>query len=114
VPIHPIKLAQPPCTKPGHWPGCFICYCNASAVRALTRVPRFYFDAVLQGRTETDREGVELADRAVARQEAIRAAAEMAKDQHLDGDARDITVAIREGDKPIATIRLSLKIEESA
>ena len=77
-------------------------------------MPRFYFDAVLQGRTETDREGVELSDRAVARQEAIRAAAEMAKDQHLDGNARDITVAIREGDKPVATIRLSLKIEDLA
>jgi len=50
----------------------------------------------------------------VARQEAIRAAAEMAKDQHLDGNARDITVAIREGDKPVATIRLSLKIEDLA
>jgi hypothetical protein len=50
----------------------------------------------------------------VARQEAIRAAAEMAKDQHLDGDTRDITVAIREGDKPIAAVRLSLGIEEAS
>ena len=80
----------------------------------LTPVPRFYFDAVLKGQLEPDPEGIELADRAVARQEAIGAAAEMAKDQHLDGDSRDITVAIREGDKPIAAVRLSLRIEDAS
>jgi type IV secretory pathway TrbL component len=57
--------------------------------------------------------GLVRSGRSLCEQEAIRAAAEMAKDQHLDGNARDITVAIREGDKSIATIRLSLKIEES-
>ena len=75
-------------------------------------MPHFYFDAVLQGQAETDPVGVELANRAVARQEAVRAAAEMAKDRHLGENVKDITLAIREGDEPVATIRLSLRVEE--
>src|SRR4051812_16929752 len=67
---------------------------------ALTPVPRFSFDAVLQGQLETDPEGIELANRGVARQEAVRAAAEMAKDRHLGESAKDITLAIREGSEP--------------
>jgi hypothetical protein len=38
----------------------------------------------------------------------------MVKDQHLDGNARDIMIAIREGSDPVATIRLSLRIEEAS
>jgi hypothetical protein len=75
-------------------------------------MPRFYFDATLQGEPETDPEGIELASRAVARQEGVRAAAEMAKDRHVGENAKDITLAIREGEEPVATIRLSLTIEE--
>jgi hypothetical protein len=79
----------------------------------LTRVPHFYFDATVNGDALPDLEGIELDNRAVARVEAVRAVAEMVKDQHLDGNTRDITVAIREGSDPVATIRLSLKIEDA-
>ena len=75
-------------------------------------MPRFYFDAVLQGKPEADPVGIELDNRDVARQEAVRAAAEMAKDRHVGENAQDITLAIREGDDPVATVRLCLKIEE--
>ena len=47
-----------------------------------------------------------------AAQEGVRAAAEMAKDRHVGENAKDITLAIREGEEPVATIRLSLTIEE--
>jgi hypothetical protein len=76
-------------------------------------VPRFYFDAVLNGEPEPDPEGIELDSRDTARQEAVRAAAEMAKDRHLGGNAREFTVKVREGSEPFATIRLSLKIEDA-
>jgi hypothetical protein len=78
-------------------------------------VPRFYFDAVLNGEPQPDPEGIELANRDTARQDAVRAAAEMAKDRHLDGNAREFTVKVREGSEPVATIRirLSLKIEDA-
>jgi len=75
-------------------------------------VPHFYFDAMLQGQAETDPVGVELANRAVARQEAVRAAAEMAKDRHLGENAQDITLEVREEDEHVATVRLSLRVEE--
>jgi hypothetical protein len=77
-------------------------------------VPRFYFDAIMNGDPSRDSEGTELDSRAVARQEGVRAAAEMAKDPRLDGDERSITVSVREGAEPVATIRLSLKIEGAA
>jgi len=57
-------------------------------------------------------EGIELASRAIARQEGVRAAAEMVKDRHHGENAKDVTLAIREGEEPVATIRLSLTIEE--
>jgi hypothetical protein len=78
----------------------------------LTRVPHFYFDATVNGEALPDPEGIELDTRAVARTEGLRAVAEMVKDQHLNGNARDI--AIPEGSDPVATIRLSLKIEEAS
>jgi len=80
----------------------------------LTRVPHFYFDATVNGEALPDPEGIELDTRAVARTEGLRAVAEMVKDQHLNGNARDIMIAIREGNDPVATIRLSLKIEEAS
>jgi hypothetical protein len=76
-------------------------------------VPRYHFDAVLNGKVAPDPEGVELDSRDTARQEAVRAAAEMAKDSHLDGNARDITVRVREGREPVAIIRLSILIEDA-
>ncbi|MFL5323744.1 MAG: DUF6894 family protein [Microvirga sp.] len=77
-------------------------------------MPHFYFDATVNGDALPDPEGVELDTYAAARQEALRAVAEMVKDQHLDGDTRDFTIAIREGAEPVATIRLSLKIEDAS
>jgi hypothetical protein len=77
-------------------------------------VPHFYFDATVNGEALPDPEGIELDTRAVARTEGLRAVAEMVKDQHLNGNARDIMIAIREGSDPVVTIRLSLKIEEAS
>jgi len=75
-------------------------------------VPHFYFDAVLQGQLETDPEGIELASREVARQEAVRAAAEMAKDRHLGESAKDITLASERATSPSPPFWLFLRVEE--
>jgi hypothetical protein len=37
----------------------------------------------------------------------------MAKDRHLDGNAREIIVRVREGSEPVATIRLLISIEDA-
>ena len=77
-------------------------------------MPHFYIDAIIDGEAMPDPEGIELDNRAVARMEAVRAAAEMVKDRHLVGNARQITVSVREGRGPVVAIRLSLKIEDVA
>ena len=98
-----VALHACPCRgRCNHWRG----------LRIGARMPRFYFDATLQGEPEADPEGIELASRAIARQEGVRAAAEMVKDRHHGENAKDVTLAIREGEEPVATIRLSLTIEE--
>jgi hypothetical protein len=51
----------------------------------------------------------------VARQEAVRAAAEVAKDLAQKHNEEDIAIQVRnEAGKPIATARLFVKVEESA
>jgi hypothetical protein len=110
--LRPAGSQCPPARPAGFLLGAFPVR-NSVRFRALAPVPRFYFDVVLQGQPETDPVGIELVSRHVARQEAVRAAAELAKDPHVGENAKDITLAIREGEEPVATVRLSLKIEDA-
>jgi hypothetical protein len=78
----------------------------------LTSVPRFYFDATIDGVTEPDREGMEFHDARTARREAVRAAAEMAKDFARDSDEQDIMIQVRdEAGERVGTARLTRGID---
>jgi hypothetical protein len=55
--------------------GLFLCG-NQSRRSALARMPRFYFDMVMNGDTEHDEVGVTLPDANLARQQAVVAAAD--------------------------------------
>jgi hypothetical protein len=75
-------------------------------------MPRFYFDTTLDHVTEPDREGVQLDDAQTARREAVRAAAEMAKDFARHSDEQDITIQVRdEAGERVGTARLTLRID---
>jgi hypothetical protein len=70
-------------------------------------MPRFYFDMVLNGRELSDDEGLELTSPAVAREEAMTAIAEMAKDEKAC--PKSIVIVIRdESPQPVGTVRLLL------
>ncbi|MDF2974184.1 MAG: hypothetical protein K0R61_4634 [Microvirga sp.] len=77
----------------------------------LSLMPRFYFDVMSNGVATTDEEGVDLRSTELARNEAMRTAAEMAKEE--GSCAKDVVIHIRDGSGPlpIATVRLSLTCE---
>ena len=75
-------------------------------------MPRFFFDTTLNNVTEPDREGVELHDAKTARQEAVRATAEMAKDLAHRSPEQDITIQVQdEAGERVGTVRLTLRID---
>jgi hypothetical protein len=69
-------------------------------------MPRFYFDVTSDGRAAPDPDGLELPSLAVARKEAMTAAAEMAKEE--GACPKDIVIQVRDGTVPVALVRLSL------
>ena len=72
---------------------------------------RFYFDTVVNHSPAQDDLGIELAGREKARSEALRAAADMAKDFADRGELAEIEVNVRDGDVPVLSARLSLRVE---
>jgi hypothetical protein len=75
-------------------------------------MPRFYFDTTLDNVTNPDREGMVFRDAETARHEAVRAAAEMAKDFVRKGPKQDITIQVRdEAGERVGTARLTLRID---
>jgi hypothetical protein len=76
-------------------------------------MPRFYFDTVVNREIAHDDAGLEFASLDEARQEAMRAAAEIAKDLAYKGISADIAVHIRVGGvESLATARSSVRLEE--
>ena len=75
-------------------------------------VPRFYFDTAVNGKSIEDDEGLELASREIARVEAVKAAAEMAKD--AAATLQEVAVIIREGIEPVLSVRLPRIVEEKS
>jgi hypothetical protein len=71
-------------------------------------MPRFYFDSTVNGAAVPDSEGVFLPSVEAARQEALTAAAEMAKED--DACPKEIVIVVRDraASEPITTVRLSL------
>jgi hypothetical protein len=77
-------------------------------------MPLYFFDVTDTGRTSHDNRGMELPSLIEARREALRALADIAKDELPNGDYRDFTIHIRENDgPPLLTASLSLRVEHS-
>jgi hypothetical protein len=75
-------------------------------------MPRFYFDSTVNGAKSGDDEGIELESLELARHEALCSATDMARDLAYRGQLADIVVTVRVGGgEPLATVRLSLRIE---
>jgi len=71
-------------------------------------MPLYFFDVTDTGRTSHDNRGMELPSLIEARREALRALADIAKDELPNGDY------IRENDgPPLLTASLSLRVEHS-
>jgi hypothetical protein len=74
-------------------------------------VPRFYFDVREGTSFASDAEGLEFASLDAAEREAATAAAEIGRDRLPKGDARDITVEVRnEHGQRVLTVMVSLEI----
>jgi hypothetical protein len=77
-------------------------------------VPRFYFDMREGDRFTRDETGIELGSLDAAEYEAARGAAEIGRDQLPKGDARDITIEVRdEHGQQVVTVRVSMEIHRN-
>jgi hypothetical protein len=75
-------------------------------------MPRFFFDVTADGNLSRDEEGLDLPSIVVARREAVRTAAEMARD---DGLSREIVIAILDASRRLLdTVRLVVSCERAA
>ncbi len=78
-------------------------------------MPRFYFDTREGPTFIPDEEGLEFPDLDAAEREAATAAAEMGRDLLPRGDARDITVEVRnEHGQQVLTVRVAMEIDRVA
>ena len=76
-------------------------------------MPRFYFDVIDNGRITRDEEALELTDFQHARNQALAALADMAKDELPDGDHREFVIEVRDGGpEPLLRASLALKVEK--
>jgi hypothetical protein len=72
-------------------------------------VPRFYFDVTVDDEAGADPDGFDFASLEEACEEARTAAAGMANDDKAS--PKEITILVRGGSGPVATVRLSLTCE---
>ena len=73
---------------------------------------RYFFDVILNGSREPDKEGVELKDDNAAREEALKVASEFASEP--DGREKHVEISVtRAGKDPVCIVRLQLSIEET-
>jgi hypothetical protein len=75
-------------------------------------MPRFYFDTYDDDRAVPDGQGIVLSDLEEAKEEAIKALPDMARDGLPDGDYREFVVDVRdEAGQRVLRARLSLVVE---
>jgi hypothetical protein len=77
-------------------------------------MPRYFFDVTDSGETSRDSEGVEFPSLEAARQEALKTLGEIAKDELPDGDRREFSIRIRDGERSLLRASLSLNVETLA
>ncbi|WP_048708283.1 DUF6894 family protein [Microvirga massiliensis] len=74
-------------------------------------MPRYYFDVQEGERFAPDEDGVEFDDLDTAEYEAACTAAEIGRDRLPTGEARDVTVEVRnEHRQRVLTIRVSMEV----
>ena len=75
-------------------------------------MPRFYFDIREGARLTPDEEGLEFADLDAAEREAAECAASIGRDALPKGDAREITIEVRnEYRQRVLTVTVSLHLD---
>jgi hypothetical protein len=75
-------------------------------------MPRFYFDTYDDDRAVTDGQGIVLIDLEEAKEEAIKALPDMARDGLPDGEYREFVVDVRdEAGQRVLRARLTLVVE---
>jgi hypothetical protein len=75
-------------------------------------MPRFYFDTADTGQTTLDDEGLDLSTIEEARHMALRALADLAKDELPNVERRDFTITVRDDTgKALLAAILSLRLE---
>ena len=75
-------------------------------------MPRFYFDVREGTRFIPDETGLEFDSLDAAEQEAACAAAEIGRDRLPRGDARAVTIELRnEHDQRVVTVTISMEVE---
>jgi hypothetical protein len=75
-------------------------------------MPRFYFDVREGARFAPDDEGLEFASLEAAEHEAACAAADIGRDRLPKGDAREVTVEVKnEHHQRVLTITVSMEID---
>jgi hypothetical protein len=75
-------------------------------------MPRFFFDVREEARFIPDDEGLELANLDRAEREAAKAAAEIGRDRLPSGDAREITIEVRnEHHRMVLAVMVSMRIK---
>jgi hypothetical protein len=77
-------------------------------------LPRFYFDVQEGTRFTADEAGLEVDSVDAAEYEAARAAADIGRDQLPNGDARDVTIAVRdERGQQVVTVRVAMEVHRN-
>ncbi len=78
----------------------------------MLAMPRFYFDTYDDDRAVPDGQGVVLSDLEEAKEEAIKALTDMARDGLPDGEYREFVVDVRdETGQRVLRARLTLVVE---
>ena len=78
-------------------------------------MPRFFFDTREGSNFTPDDEGLEFPDLDAAEKEAATAAAEIGRDRLPRGDARNVTIEVRnEHGQRVLTVRVTMEIDRVA
>lgn len=76
-------------------------------------MPQFHFDIIDTGLFERDEHGLELPSTGAARKQAVSTLAGIAREELPDGDFREFVIRVRDGqgEKPVLTASLTMKVE---
>lgn len=80
--------------------------------RHTAAMPLFFFDTLEDGKLITDGDGLAFPGLPIAREEAVRALGEMARDKLRCRDGQQIAISIRDSSpEPVFTASLTLRVQ---